>query len=253
MNIVAIVTAGGRSQRFNAGETQNPRQPQNKLLMPLAGRPVLAHTLRGLLQLPQIERVICSASPETQHDFLALNPIDSFSRVTWVEGGQDRRASVFAGLQALEQEGLPDLIVIQDGARPFVDVPYLEQAFACLAECPDLQGVIAGRPVTDTLKYVTNAEKASPMIINTVDRRHLWAVQTPQVFRGQALYHAHQQVSRDQIYTDDAQLLEAYYGPHVMLRLEVSDSKNIKLTTPEDLQLANLWLSMQAQSPLTDE
>lgn len=163
-----------------------------------------------------------------------------------VSGGETRAQSVSNALQAVETE----LVAIHDAARPLVTPELIESLIARLAETPEAAGVITATPVTDTIKQATAGTKVAfplyvmgnaPLVIEeTLDRRRLWAAQTPQVFRTDALRAA---LTGDQervaAATDEAMLVEAAGGA---VLIHPTEGENFKVTTPLDLRVADLLL-----------
>lgn len=251
----ALLTAGGQSQRFQTdAQRQGLTFLANKLLNPLEGVPVLVHSLRALLVSMPFKGLIVTAPKNAMADFQvileALQAEFPHTPLFLVEGGSNRRASVYAGLQYLTsftQTTLPEFVVIHDGARPLLPPHFLPLAMQQFQAFPHLHGVIAGFPLKDTIKRVRVEDNAT-RIESTVARQALWAVQTPQVFRFQALWHAHQSVAIDDTITDDAELIERHLGPQASLCVLPSTQRNLKITTPEDLDLARFWLNTASDS-----
>jgi 2-C-methyl-D-erythritol 4-phosphate cytidylyltransferase len=149
-----------------------------------------------------------------------------------VDGGATRAQSVANALEAVGTE----LIAIHDAARPLVTPELLEGVVATLVADPEADGAIAATPVTDTIKRVGEA----PVVEATVDRGRLWAAQTPQVFRAEALRRA-LEVGQGQVEaTDEAMLIEAAGG---RVLIYPAPAENLKVTTPTDLRLAELLIS----------
>jgi 2-C-methyl-D-erythritol 4-phosphate cytidylyltransferase len=246
----AVLTAGGLSQRFQTNtKTQDIALPSNKLLSLLNGKPVLEHSLRALLESMAFEGMVMTASSSAMPAFRVIVETVQVdfpkTSIYLVEGGADRRASVFAGLSHIHRllEDLPpDAVVIHDGARPLLPLDFLASAMHALEASPELQGVIAGHPLSDTIKRV-NIIGESTFIASTVPRHNLWAVQTPQVFRWKTLWDAHQSVPLDASITDDAELVERHLGTQSGLGLLACRRRNLKITTPEDLALAQFWMN----------
>lgn len=243
-NTWAIITAGGRSQRFNAGRTPTDAS-QHKLLQEIKGQSVLAWSVRGVLESFCIQGAVLTLPQGDESLFEAeLQRIRlSFPNQTVLActGGHSRRASVYAGLTHLKTQcemTSSDLVVIHDGARPLLNPLWLNEAVETLRQHPDWHGVIAGHAVTDTLKQVQGSR-----IEKTVSREGLYAVQTPQVFRFDPLWQAHNGVDDGIDATDDAQLLELYFGDSCQLQIQASPLSNLKITTPEDLALARFYRS----------
>ncbi len=250
----AVLTAGGQSHRFQAdAQAQGLTLPTNKLLSLLDAQPVLWHSLRALVASMPFEGVVITASADALPDFQAI--VDTLQAqypqtpLFLIEGGADRRASVQAGLAKIKTlvKRSPDFVVIHDGARPLLPVDFLPVAMHAFEDAPTLNGVIAGHPLTDTIKR-TGDTSQTPCIEGTVARHDLWAVQTPQVFRWHPLWDAHQQVAWDATITDDAELVERHLGKGSALRLWHCGGANLKITTPDDLALARFWLSRYTNS-----
>jgi 2-C-methyl-D-erythritol 4-phosphate cytidylyltransferase len=155
--------------------------------------------------------------------------------LTIVDGGATRSQSVTNALAAVETE----LVAIQDAARPLLTAALLEAIVAGLVADPEAAGCIAAAPVTDTIKRGGRAA----VIEGTLDRSTLWAAQTPQVFRAEALRQALAAASDPDEATDEAMLLEAA-GQRVLIH-PVTEP-NLKVTTPPDLRLAELLLAERA-------
>ena len=210
----AIVVAAGRSTR--AG--------QDKIWADLDGRPLLARTLAALAQAPEIDALALVVHPEREADARAL--LDALGLGAEVRpGGARRRDSVRSGLQALHD---CQWVVVHDGARPFVrpDLPRLglEAARATGA-------AVAAIRSRDTVKRVQEG-----LVTATPPREEMWLVQTPQVFRFELLAAALE--SSDEDVTDEATLLERM---GIAVRVFPGAPDNLKVTTPEDLELARAW------------
>ena len=150
-----------------------------------------------------------------------------------VEGGETRAASVAAALAATTSE----LVAVHDAARPLVTPDLIDTLIARLLESPEADGVIAATPLTDTVKQVARGKRR---IARTERRDELWAAQTPQVFHARALREAHAARPRGEA-TDDAMLVEQAGG---MVLVEPASVWNLKVTTPEDLRVAELLLGL---------
>jgi len=212
-----------------------------KQYLEIRGLPIVAHTLRIFDRCPLVSRIFLAA-PQTDFDFCRgrlLSSIDLHTPVDLVPGGEVRQASVWNGLAAMDAD--TDVVVIHDGVRPFVTP---EQVSACIREAATHGACILGIRATDTLKYVSDAG----LITRTLDRKGIWQAQTPQAFRYALIVEAHARARREGICaTDDASLLERM---GTGIRIIPGSRNNIKITTPEDLQLAAALLSMgQPHSP----
>ncbi|MFN7227672.1 MAG: 2-C-methyl-D-erythritol 4-phosphate cytidylyltransferase [Synechococcaceae cyanobacterium] len=228
-----LIAAAGSGRRMGAD--------RNKLLLPLAGRPVLAWTLEAALACPAITW-IGLIGQETDGAAIAAIVREARPRrpVQWILGGDSRQESVSRGLDALPAGA--EAVLIHDGARCLVEP-------ALLAECAQALrvamaaggGIIAATPVTDTIKQVDGAGR----ITATPDRSGLWAAQTPQGFAVAELRAAHRQATAaGWSVTDDAALYERLGRPVTVLE---APSSNIKVTTPVDLVIAEAVLGSRGQ------
>ncbi len=220
-----IVTAAGRSQRM-AG--------QNKMLVMLDGKPLLCHTLQRLQDCDFVDAV-CVTCPEGQiESYRELFGRHGLTKIQWViEGGSERQYSIHNALQAMTADP-DDLVGIHDGARPFLGREVLERL---VGAAPRFAGVLPTVAVKDTIK---RALKPNGEVLDTVDRSQLFAAQTPQVFRFETIAQAHQRAFESKfLTTDDCALIEAEGGTIGMVE---GDYRNIKITTPEDLRVAQVWV-----------
>ena len=205
----------------------------NKLLLEVAGRPVLAWTLDAALACRAIEWIgIVGQAADAESIAQIVTAAEPDRPVSWILGGDTRQESVSRGLDALPPEAQG--VLIHDGARCLVEPQLLER---CAAAVHQGQAVIAATPVTDTIKQVDG----NGTIVSTPDRSQLWAAQTPQGFAVDQLRQAHATAAeRGWSVTDDAALYERL-GLEVQV-LEAPPS-NIKLTTPFDLAVAAALLA----------
>ncbi|MFO7629090.1 MAG: 2-C-methyl-D-erythritol 4-phosphate cytidylyltransferase [Prochlorococcaceae cyanobacterium] len=220
-----LIAAAGSGRRMGASG--------NKLLLPLAGRPVLAWTLDAALAAPVISWIGVVGQPL---DAAEIGAIIAAARpavpVEWILGGETRQDSVRHGLAALPAgaEG----VLIHDGARCLVEPELLARCAAAVAAGA---AVIAATPVSDTIKQVDG----SGTITATPERSGLWAAQTPQGFPVAQLRQAHATATAEGwSVTDDAALFERLGWPVQVLQAPPS---NIKLTTPFDLTVAEAVLA----------
>ena len=218
-----LIPAAGSGSRMGA--------PINKLLLPLAGKPVIAWTLDAVSASEVIDWIGVIGQPCDR------KPIESTFHnlskpVCWINGGQTRQESVMRGLEALP-EGV-EKVLIHDGARCLVRPDLFDRATMNLNTG---QAVIAATPVTDTIKVVDD----KGFITSSPERSSLWGAQTPQGFSVKDLKHAHKlAIEKDWIVTDDASLYERLGWPVKILE---SDPSNIKVTTPFDLKIAEACIS----------
>jgi 2-C-methyl-D-erythritol 4-phosphate cytidylyltransferase len=213
----AIVVAAGASTRMGG---------QDKLLLPLAGRPLLTHTLRAFEACEAVEQVVVVVAEARAAAVLPL--LRPFAKVTHTcRGGPRRQDSVRNGLHTLPG---CEWVVVHDGARPLVTPDLIRRG---ITAARPTGAAAAAVPVVDTLK----AAREDGTVIRTVPRAGLWAVQTPQVFRFELLLAAHEQVSED--VTDDCAMVERIGGT---VRLFEGSRLNFKVTTPEDARIADALL-----------
>lgn len=216
----AIVVAAGASERMGAVD---------KLFAPLAGRPLIAHVLAPLDESPLVDRIALVLSEANRERGRALVAEYGFAKVAAVcEGGPRRQDSVRLGLEAL---GPCDWVLVHDGARLLADPSVIEAGLAAARETGAAVPVL---PLADTVKVAGERD----LVERTLDRAPLRAAQTPQVFRHDLLPRAHREVTAD--VTDDAAMLEALGLP---VRLFPGSPLNLKVTTPDDLRLAEALLA----------
>ena len=217
--ISAIVLAGGRGKRMN--------YHKSKQFIEIKGKPVLVYTLEKFIYNKSIDEVIL-VLPEDEVDYCKKEVLQRYSlkvdRI--VIGGKERQDSVFNALEAMEKA---DIVLIHDGARPFINEKIIEEGI----KYANIYGAAApGVTPKDTIK-VKNEDNIS---VDTPDRNMLVAVQTPQCFKYDEIYQCHRKIKEENaIVTDDTSVVERY-GHKVYLYQ--GDYTNIKITTPEDLILA---------------
>jgi 2-C-methyl-D-erythritol 4-phosphate cytidylyltransferase len=194
-------------------------------LVELAGRPLLDWSLDALRAARHIGDIVV-AVPAGQVDQLAGGDH------AIVAGGESRSESVAAALEAVDSE----LIVVHDAARPLVTADLIDAVIDDLLANEDAGAVVAATPVTDTIKQVVRGLEVD----RTLDRSSLWAAQTPQAFRAEALREALDSTALLAQATDDAMLVERIGG---RVLLHEAPAENIKVTTPLDLRVAELLLA----------
>lgn len=223
-----LIAAAGSGRRMGA--------EGNKLLLPLAGRPVLAWSLEAVLACPAITWVGIVGQPIDREPIEALVAAAAPALpVVWIDGGDTRQESVSRGLAGLPPEATA--VLIHDGARCLVEPELIAR---CAAAVIAGAAVIAATPVTDTIKRV----EADGTIVDTPDRSVLWGAQTPQGFPVEQLRQAHARAeAAGWSVTDDASLFERLGWP---VRVIEAPPANIKLTTPFDLVVAQAVLAARA-------
>jgi 2-C-methyl-D-erythritol 4-phosphate cytidylyltransferase len=213
---------------------------QNKQYLELDGMPILAHTLR-VFQNARCIDAIYVVSPEAEIPFCQREVVERYGldKVRQVvAGGSERQHSVYNGLRAMAEAGDNDLVLIHDGVRPFVTDELLQQA-ALSAE--QFGGALVAVPAKDTIKVVRDG-----IVAETPPREELWLAQTPQAFRYGMIRAAHDAAAAEGFLgTDDASLFERQGWP---LRIVTGDYRNIKITTPEDMLLAEAFLAAGSEA-----
>lgn len=216
----AVIVAGGKATRMGGID---------KTIALLGGTPVIVHTVRAFQNCEAIKEIVVV----TRDDLLmqVSNLCHEFSKVTAVVvGGDDRVASVQNGLNALSSK--VRLVAIQDGARPLVSFEVIDRT---VRAAHSYGAAVPGIPVKDTIKIVNGG-----IVSNTPDRKTLYAVQTPQVFDYDILRGSLKKaVEQAWEITDDCSAVERL-GVHV--RMVEGDERNIKITTPMDLKIAEILL-----------
>jgi 2-C-methyl-D-erythritol 4-phosphate cytidylyltransferase len=229
MITAALIPAAGRGQRMGLDI--------EKQFLLLGGKPLLAHTLGQFEATPDIDRIVVIV-PQGRETFCyqEIVEVEGLRKVTHiVAGANTRQHSVMAGFRCLDQD--VDTVVIHDGARPFV-TPKLIQT-AILAALQD-GSAVAAIPESDTLKRVSDEGS----VIETVDRRNLWRAQTPQAFRRPILQRALAYAGQYNLETtDEASLVESLSWP---VRIVMGSTWNFKITSPDDLRLAELLLDQRS-------
>jgi 2-C-methyl-D-erythritol 4-phosphate cytidylyltransferase len=217
--VSAIIVAAGDSQRMGGVD---------KMFAPLCGRPVLARVIDTFQKCKRIDQIIVVMSSKNIEECRRLAAAEGWSKVTDIcPGGKQRQDSVAEGLKRLKYAAW---VVIHDGARPLVTKDLIEKG---LEAAKETGAAVAAVPVTDTIKVVG----ADAIVRQTLLRKNLRAVQTPQVFRIDVIVNTYRHVFSD--VTDDASLVEkAGYK----VKLYPGSYDNIKITTPADLAMAEaLW------------
>ncbi|MEA5115391.1 MAG: 2-C-methyl-D-erythritol 4-phosphate cytidylyltransferase [Geobacteraceae bacterium] len=232
MAVTALIPAAGMGKRMRAGI--------NKQYLLLAGKPILAHTLEVFEGSPFVDEV-CLIVPEDEIPYCRENVVArfGFSKVSRiVSGGSERQHSVLNGLRAIQSPGAQDtVVVIHDGVRPFLSRSVLRDAIET-ARLHD--GALVAVPVKDTVKVVREC-----VVLETPPRNSLWLAQTPQAFRYCIIRDAHERAAMEGwLGTDDSSLVERL-GKSV--RIVAGEYGNFKITTPEDLILAEAFLKEKRQ------
>lgn len=223
--VCAVIVAAGSSRRMGG---------ENKLLLPLAGAPVLAHTLSAFEKCAAVRDIVLVCREQDILPYTDLARAFGISKLrTVTRGGDSRTASVLAGITAAPEDTV--LVAVHDGARPLVSEAVITEAVYAAAECGAAAPVV---PVKDSIKRIENG-----CIAADVPRDTLAAVQTPQVFRREVLLRALTDAQRKNLsFTDDCAAVEAL-GQTV--RATHGSYENIKITTPEDIPAAEAFLNRE--------
>lgn len=235
MDVAAIVPAAGAGKRLG-GRTR-------KLFVSLAGVPLLVHTLRALQASPAVRWILPVVRADEQAHVLRLVRRHRITKALPPRlGGRSRAESVARGFAALPQEAT--WVLIHDGGRPCVSRRLIERV---IRSAKRYGAVACGLPASLTVKAVDDTGG----VRLTLDREHLWFVQTPQVFRRDWLSHALQRVDGTlQQFPDDAAILESA-GFHV--RMILGDPLNLKVTTRDDLLLAEAIMTSRNKPKLKSQ
>jgi 2-C-methyl-D-erythritol 4-phosphate cytidylyltransferase len=220
--VTAIVLAAGRSTRMGGGP--------NKQFLELLGKPLLWYSLAAFEQCRAVDNVVVVRRPDyaAQAEQLARQ----FPKITaFADGGVERQNSVWNGLE----KATGDIVAVHDGARPLVTPALIE---ATIASARAHGTGIAATKVVDTIK-----EAEDKVVLRTVDRTKLWAVQTPQTVRTELLRQAYRQVfAQELVVTDEAAAVELLGRP---VHLVETPFLNLKVTTPNDLAIAEALLRVR--------
>ena len=221
----AIILAAGKGARMNSG--------MNKQFIHIKGKPLLAHTLEVFQNCSAIDSIILVAGRDElqlcREQILEVYGFDKVDRL--VEGGKERQQSVYNGLAELEADC--EVVVIHDGARPIITGNIIER---CIAGAARFGAVSAGMPAKETIKILD----ADGFVECTPRREKVWVTQTPQAFKPDIIRKAHKNALDKGISgTDDAFLAECL---DIKVKMIECSYENIKVTTPEDIILAEIIL-----------
>ena len=215
--VTAIALAAGRGERLKS------KVP--KLLAKIGSKPVIIHTLEALSRNPSIKDIILVANAKNLREMTAWVKRYHIRKISSVvEGGARRQDSLGNGLKAVDSR--TDLVLIHDAARPFIDKNLIDSVINVAKKSG---AAITGVPVKATIK------KAFGKVVDkTIERKNLWEIQTPQVFKKDLILKAYKKFGKIDV-TDDAMLVEKLGGK---VNIVEGSYSNIKITTPEDLVLA---------------
>lgn len=229
-SIVAIVPAAGLGNRFG--------KERNKPLYVLNGKPMVAWVLETLEGIDEIDEIVPVFKEEDLLSGAELIEDYNISKARRIVcGGKERQDSVNNAVMSLDDT--TSIVVIHDGARPLAGRELFRTSIRDLS---GFDGLVAGVPVKDTIKECAGTVPLSPVIVKkTLGRDVLWSIQTPQVFNFKTLKDAYEKAYTEGFYaTDDAALIERYGGK---IRIIEGSYRNIKVTTPDDIIIAEALLS----------
>lgn len=222
----AIVLSAGQGKRMGTAV--------QKQYIELEGKPIVAHTLEVFQRSEVIDEILLVVGKGQEEycrkDIIEKYHLDKVKKI--IEGGAERYHSVYCGLKEVRKDGY---VFIHDGARPFVTEENLRKSYEAVCEYP---ACVIGMPVKDTIK-IADKEGFSN---ETPERDKVWQIQTPQVFEVKLIRDAYEtllQSGKTKV-TDDAMVVETVLGMKV--RLVEGSYENIKITTPEDLEIAEVFL-----------
>ena len=220
--VTAIFPAAGASRRMGAGT--------NKIFMELDGESILVRTLKTFSQSARINFLIVVTN-EVETVTEILNATSNLKPFAVTKGGNERQYSIANGLKLVPAES--EIILVHDAARPLINLETIEKVIDAAEK---FGGAIAAVPEKNTIKIIDS----EGFVKSTPPRAELVAVQTPQGFQKEILMRAYEQAAIDNFLgTDDASLVERIDGK---IKIVQSSYKNIKITTPEDIQIAETFL-----------
>ncbi len=224
--IIAIVPSAGIGKRFG--------DKTNKPFETLNGKPLVIWALETLENIPEIHEIIPvlkEADMEYGVEIFEQYNISKIRRIA--PGGEERQDSVFHGLNLVDD--IKCIVLVHDGVRPLIEPDIIKNAVKQLKDC---DGVVVGVPVKDTIK-----ETAGDLVSRTLKRDTLWSIQTPQIFSYNTLLGAYEKALKSSYYsTDDSALVERNGGK---IKVVMGSYTNIKVTTPEDLKIAELFINLR--------
>jgi len=221
MNI-AIIIAGGKGIRMH--------KRINKLFLLLNKEPIIYFTLKIFQNCKNINKIILVIRPEDKNKFKSIIKSNKFSKVVKiVDGGLERQDSVYNGIKAIDKPGSDDIILFHNAVNPFVDEVTINN---CISATKKFGAAVVGFPAKDTIKVVEDG-----FVRQTIDRKLVWQVQTPQAMKYFLAIKAFERAYNDKFYgTDDVSLVERIGGS---VKIVYCPRENIKITDPYDLAYVN--------------
>ena len=221
MNI-AIIVAGGKGKRMHTRI--------NKLFLLLNKEPIIYHTIKKFQDSKNINKIILVIRPEDRNKFGAIIKKNNFNKIIKVvDGGIERQDSVYNGIKAIDNAKDDDIVLIHNAVNPFVDEATINN---CISATKKYGAAVVGFPAKDTIKVVQDG-----FVKQTIDRKFLWQVQTPQAMKFFLAKKAFERAYQKKFYgTDDVSLVEMLGGS---VKVVYCLRENIKITDPYDLAYAN--------------
>jgi len=239
MKIVAIIPAAGLGTRMAAPPKPGKKPGPSKQFTEIGGVPILILTLRKFAATEAVKEIYVALPKGEIEPFRIRVELESFAkRVQLLEGGENRQQSVANALAKVQADG-EDIVLVHDAVRPFVDAEIIRSVI----EAAQKHGAaIAGVPAVDTVKQVERTAEGA-IVTSTIPRERVVQVQTPQGFRFALLQKAFEEAQADGFTgTDEASLVERA-GHEVAVVM--GSARNIKITTPADLELAEFYLAQE--------
>ena len=223
INADVIILAAGSGKRMMADK--------NKILLDLGDRPIIAHTIARFYDHPMVRKIILAIREEDEDQIDSIIATYGFNDIVKVVGGAERQDSIYNCMGVLSDD--THILLIHDGARPFVDEDIITRSILETIECG---ATCVGVPSKDTVKIVDQ----EGLVIDTPDRSQVWCAQTPQTFSFDLIREAHTRARQESFLgTDDASLVERY-GHKV--KMIMGSYMNNKIQTHEDIKQARYIL-----------
>src|SRR3989338_1368539 len=218
----AIIVAGGKGKRMH--------KRINKLFLLLNKEPIILYTLNKFQNCKNINKIILVINPGDKNKFQSIIKSNKLKKITKiVDGGLERQDSVYNGIKAIEKANNDDVILIHNAVNPFVDEATINN---CINAAKKYGAAAVGFPAKDTIKVIEDG-----LVRQTIDRKLIWQVQTPQAIKYFLAKKAFERAYADKFYgTDDVSLVERIGGS---VRVVYCPRENIKITEPYDLAYAN--------------
>jgi 2-C-methyl-D-erythritol 4-phosphate cytidylyltransferase len=237
MKVSVIIPAAGLGTRMGRSAPEREGTSRKQFML-LKGSPILVHTIRKFVSSPLVTEIVVALRPDDLHWAEELFATQQFGKtVRTVEGGESRQESVENALASISDD--TELVAVHDAVRPFVEPETIEKV---IQEASETGAAILGIVPVDTVKQVRRNKVRA-----TIPRERLILTQTPQVFRLDLLRHAFERAREDAfIGTDESSLVERL--EQVEVSVVLGTDRNIKITKPTDMQLAQLYLTLETPS-----